>query len=184
VPTSNKELLLSAYRLRGSELAFAGVRKAAAAEFRSVRPTLNRRLRHGVQMIQCTSADPTDAMLSFVREWFDLLAQGRFEEASVRLDEPNSYGVVWSADRLRMAAEEAFGPGSTFRARHPDGPRYSQPSEAAGSNPAEVTLMDEGRYALDHDVPLNGEWSDLTARFFFLRRPDGYAVVLHDMHVL
>ncbi len=34
---SNKELLLSAYRLRGSELAFAGALKAAAAEFRAVR---------------------------------------------------------------------------------------------------------------------------------------------------
>ena len=45
-------------------------------------------------------------------------------------------------------------------------------------------LADQSGYRLDHDVPLNGQWSDLTAQFEFLRRPGGFAVVLHDLHVL
>ena len=44
---SNKELLLSAYRLRGSELAFAGALKAAAAEFRAVSSRLQALGRNG-----------------------------------------------------------------------------------------------------------------------------------------
>jgi hypothetical protein len=45
-------------------------------------------------------------------------------------------------------------------------------------------LQDGTGFQFDYDLPLNGEWSDLTAQFEFLRRSDGYAVVLHDIHVL
>jgi hypothetical protein len=47
-----------------------------------------------------------------------------------------------------------------------------------------VALSDGSGFSLYHAVPLNGEWSDLTAQFEFLRRPNGLAVVLHDLHVL
>jgi hypothetical protein len=47
-----------------------------------------------------------------------------------------------------------------------------------------VRIGDGSGYAVDHAVPLNGEWSDLTAQFEFLEEADGFAVVLHDLHVL
>ena len=43
---------------------------------------------------------------------------------------------------------------------------------------------DDAGYWLDHDMPLNGEWSDLTAQFEFQARSDGFDVVLLDLHVL
>ena len=47
-----------------------------------------------------------------------------------------------------------------------------------------VEFADGRGYSFEYDLPLSGEWSDLTAQFEFLRRPSGYAVVLHDIHVL
>ncbi len=47
-----------------------------------------------------------------------------------------------------------------------------------------MPLTDGSGYRLDHDVPINGEWSDLTTQFEFLNWPNGYAMVLQDLHVL
>ncbi len=41
-----------------------------------------------------------------------------------------------------------------------------------------------GGYYAEHDVPLNGEFSDLTALFRFYRRGGELAVQLKDLHVL
>ena len=45
---------------------------------------------------------------------------------------------------------------------------------------------DRSGYWVEHDVPLNGELGDLTARFEFRRRGgnENLAAILHDMHVL
>jgi hypothetical protein len=37
---------------------------------------------------------------------------------------------------------------------------------------------------VDLDLPLDGEWSDLTAQFEFAPVPGGTAVSLYDLHVL
>lgn len=37
---------------------------------------------------------------------------------------------------------------------------------------------------VDYDLPLNGEWSDLTAQFLVYRVDDSLALVLQDLHVL
>jgi hypothetical protein len=43
----------------------------------------------------------------------------------------------------------------------------------------------EGRLPLiDFDVPLDGEWSDLTAQLEVIAVPDGWALFLYDLHVL
>jgi hypothetical protein len=44
--------------------------------------------------------------------------------------------------------------------------------------------LNAGGYWLDYDVPLNGQFSDLTAQFEFEPRQEGYAAVLQDLHVL
>ena len=129
-------------------------------------------------------SDP-DELLSVVRDWFRLLASGRWDEASAMLDEPNCYGIRWTPAEIRHALDLAYGPGCRFRVAHPEGPQFSDPGAAVGEPGASVwALGDGGGYRADHDVPLNGSWSDLTAQFEFLRRPGGLAVVLHDLHVL
>jgi hypothetical protein len=37
---------------------------------------------------------------------------------------------------------------------------------------------------VEYDLPLNGEWSDLTAIFHLMRVESGWAYSLWDLHVL
>jgi len=132
-------------------------------------------------------AEPTNPgdLLTVIRDWFRLLAAGRWDEASRMLDEPNSYGIRWTPTSVQHALELAYRPGCRFRTAHPEGPRFTAPDMAAGIPHAELREFDDGRgFSADHSAPLNGEWSELTAQFEFLRRPGGLAVVLHDLHVL
>lgn len=132
-------------------------------------------------------AEPSDPceLLAFIRGWLRLLAAGRLQEASGQLDEQNCYGILWTPDYIRYALDLAYGPGSRFRVPHPEGPQFSDPDSASGTATADVwDLADGSGYGADHDVPLNGVWSGLTAQFEFLRRPGGLAVVLHDLHIL
>ena len=136
-------------------------------------------------MLRVSSEDPSDEMIAFVRSWFDLLADNRFEEACVALDKPNSYGISWSPEMIQGVIEDNFNHETLFGKEHPEGLFVSYVSETAGEAQADVLAFDDGSgYSVQHDVPLNGEWSDLTAEFEFLRHPQGYAVVLHDLHVM
>ena len=101
------------------------------------------------------------------------------------LDEPNCYGIRWTPQYIRYALDEAFGPGCRFRVAHPEGPQFTNPDTASGHPHGDIAAFDNGTgYHANHDVPLNGSWSELTAQFEFLRRPGGLAIVLHDLHVL
>ena len=114
-----------------------------------------------------------------------LLAEGRFEEACALLDEPNAYGSTWTPRLIQETVNDTFDPESRFYKAHPEGPIFTDPSELGERIEIEVLELDDKRgYAFDYDAPLNGEWSDLTAQFEFLKRSNGYAVVLHDFHVL
>jgi len=132
------------------------------------------------------SSTPEQDLIAFTRRWFRLLADGAWAEACGELNEPNSYDIRWGPDDIRYTVDLSFPPGCRFRREHPEGPRFSNPDTATGGDgrPVIVPLADGSGYQLDHDVPLNGEWSDLTARFGFLKRPAGYAVALQDLHVL
>lgn len=129
---------------------------------------------------------PDDYFGEFVRQWFKLLAVGRIEEASRQLDEPNGYGIRWTPHEIQDAIELAFGEGCWFRKEHPGGLKLSDPDQALGTryNYDVIELDDGSGFTGHYDVPLNGVWSDLTAQFEFLKRSGGYAVVLHDLHVL
>lgn len=82
---------------------------------------------------------------------------------------------------------EHFGPGTVFARIHPKGVLYCDPDMLPPplDTQNQVGALDNGiSYWLDWDLPLNGEWSDLTAQFEFIRTADGYRVCLHCLHVL
>lgn len=114
------------------------------------------------------------------------VADDRLEEACAALDEPNVYGVRWTATALRDLVEETFAPGTRFRAAHPEGPRFTPVGSARGNGRSSIIRYDDGSgFSLEHDVPLNGEYSDLTAQFdFHWRGEHTLAARLHDLHVL
>jgi len=121
----------------------------------------------------------------FARRFFRLAAQDRLNEACALLDEPTSRGHIWTRESILRVVHETFHPGTIFFQRHPDGPRFTNPNELAEPVRFEVYMLKGGSgYWYDYDVPLNGEWSDLTAQFEFKRQPGGLAAILNDLHVL
>lgn len=43
---------------------------------------------------------------------------------------------------------------------------------------------DDSGWAVDYDIPLDGEWGDLTAQFSIKKVGDAYSIMLEDIHVL
>ena len=136
-------------------------------------------------MIEISPDEPEKSMLVFVKRWLKLLSDGRLDEACALLDEPNCYKVSWTPDLIKQTVNEIFSPDSRFYLYHPEGPVFTDPHELKeGRDIDAVEFADGSGYSFWYDVPLNGEWSELTAQFEFLKTPKGYAVVLHDLHVL
>jgi hypothetical protein len=122
-------------------------------------------------------------LMAFVREWFKNAARGDWNKALAMLDAANSYGVTWTSRAIVSVLEDTFGPGTRF-AKEFGRPAISDPDLAVGSAHHSFGELGSGGYWLDHAVPLNGVFSDLTAQFEFHPRPSGYAVILEELHVL
>lgn len=137
-------------------------------------------------MLRPTKRPPTEAeLVSHVRRWLNLLGAGQVSEACRELDEPNTYGTRWTPEDVRRAVDTAFPEGSRFRKANPDGPLFSMVDAVSGDGrPSVVPFGDGSGYAVEHDVPLNGQYSDLTAQLVFLWRGNNLAFILHDLHVL
>ena len=137
-------------------------------------------------MITIEGEDVGSTLIAWVRDWLDLLAADRAADACACLDEPNVYGMRWSPADLQELLENTFGPGTHFRKAHPDGPRFTPVATAVGNaRQAFGSYNDGSGYWVEHDVALNGEFSDLTAQFEFRWRGERVlATGLHDLHVL
>lgn len=144
----------------------------------------------GVETAQKLDSDSSDdTILALVRRWVDLLAEDRYE-AAFRLTAHSGH-AGWSPQLMRAViagyghadrtdghpphrvtpiASAHGGP----RARHDvnrwhDAPRSSQGDRGVGD--------------VWFDLPLDGEWSDLTATFDILVRGRELFLVLEDIHV-
>lgn len=136
-------------------------------------------------MFRPTRECPKKAILDWIADWCDLLADARIAEACARLDEPNSYGHLWSADEILAAIEETFGAESRFRLAHPEGLTFTKPKDSSGSAFAHVEELSDGSgYWAEYNLPISGEFSDLTAQFRFRWSRDRLLASLHDLRVL
>lgn len=125
-----------------------------------------------------------DELIASARRWLDLLADGRLAEACEALV-PNHYGNKWSPAELQAVLNDTFPPGSVFRREHPGGPVFSHTGGAAGDPCVSIVPFADGSgYSVDHAVPLNGAYSDLTAQLEFLKDGESLVMTLHDLHVL
>lgn len=132
-----------------------------------------------------TRGCPKEAILDWIADWCDLLAQGRVAEACARLDEPNSYGHNWSPEELVAAKEDTFGPKSRFRLAHPGGLAFTRPEDSSGNSFANVEELSDGSgYWAEYNLPISGEFSDLTAQFRFRWARGRLLASLHDLRVL
>ena len=127
--------------------------------------------------------DPTDAeMLQVAETWIDLVADGKFEEAFHCTAHDPYY--QWTPDLIRLVIE-----GYGLPTPHPSGIRFHVTPRAA--TPGAPFYRRVTRYAdatppfaeILHDLPLNGEWSDLSVTFRVERSHDGSVVTLEEIHV-
>lgn len=136
-------------------------------------------------MLHSQSDNLNDEFIAFIQSWFDLLASGKVEQACAAIDKPNSYGIRRTPDKIFDVLTDNYGPGTVFASDHPEGPVFTSASNTKGKAGVDVVQFNDGSgFSVEHDVPLNGEWSDLTAQFEFLGKSPEFEVVLHDLHVL
>jgi hypothetical protein len=117
----------------------------------------------------------------FIRCWIKLLSENRFDEASKVLDEPEDNGrnILWTAENLREVFLDYC-----WHERMPD---INDPFQMdLNSEVIEFYQYDDGSgYAVDYDIPLDGEWGDLTAKFSFKKMTKSlYITILYDMRVM
>jgi hypothetical protein len=154
-------------------------------------------------------SDATDEdILSAIREWVEMLAANRYRDAYSWLYHPvgdhwsperietvvNNYGVLPPADddraamrrRLRLPVRPATEqPEPLFRVTSPGRAqtRAVEPTFEVYRFP-ERTYGDGPIANVDFDLPLNDEWSDVTAQFLVLRSGKRLVFQLRDIHVV
>ena len=129
-----------------------------------------------------------DQIIEFVTQWVELLADERYAEALALVAPAPDPAYRLTPEQLETLIRnygsfEPMADGSTFR--------VTSPSEAQGKQYVDgVHRFDEPRVAdgaighLDYDLPLNGEWSDLTAQFSLVPDGDRLLVVFEQLDVM
>ena len=121
-----------------------------------------------------------DEILSAVEAWVADLVRGDYSSAIARTEHDPYYG--WTADLLRRVVE-----GYGVAEPRPRGSfRVTAPAGARGEKRAWVDreAVPPGALAVaGYDLPLNGEWSDLTATFRMEPRAGAACLVLEEVHV-
>ena len=127
-------------------------------------------------MLTSLSPPIEKALRAHIEVWLQQLSAGNWHAVLNMLDEPNSYGVWWGETEIRSSLDE-YSRSKTWTVTDPK-------SLGVSGHTGFGEFNDGSGYWFDYDIPLNGEWSDLTAQFEFKKRGDCYALVLHDIHVL
>lgn len=125
-------------------------------------------------------------ILNVVRDWVELLAADNFDAACAMLQ--HSPDEPWTPDFLRMwifnyGWHDPMTDGSTFRVtscKSAVGRETYYQDVNRFDAPATKGLVGDVMF----DLPLNGEWSDLTALFSIFSREGSLVLQLDDVHVL
>jgi hypothetical protein len=115
-------------------------------------------------------------LVKYVERWVGFLAKSQWTDAFALTDAPNQYGIRWSETEIRRTLTE-YGCGRT--------PTVTQLNLMATPGRSSVVARADGSgYSVYYDLPLDGEWSDLTAQFDFTWNGESYQASLHDLHVM
>lgn len=129
------------------------------------------------------STSPTDSeILALVESWVDDLAREDFDVAYSRTEHDPYY--AWTPQLIRSVIA-----GYGLSAPHPSGEKFKVTSrQRATGQPHNLTVdrinkPDSSIAEVWYDLPLNGEWSDLTATFRVEVRGETSVLILEQIHV-
>jgi len=136
--------------------------------------------------IGCSSED----VLVVVREWVVLLAKEKYEEAYQMTFHADSSLENWTPELMQTLVTnygscEPMRNGTTYRVT-----ALNDEIVSGRENPyREVNFFEKKNRQnlvghVDFDLPLNGEWSDVTAIFNILEIEGSWVLWLEDIHVL
>ena len=113
--------------------------------------------------------------------WIDDLARGDFAGAFAKTKHDPYYG--WTPQLIERVIA-----GYGLPEPHPSGVRYAVTKRASARGHPHTREVERGGPSpivarVHHDLPLNGEWSDLTASFRVEALADGVEIFLEDIHV-
>lgn len=128
------------------------------------------------------TTDSTDSdIFTFMERWIEMLASGKFGEAYEMVSHDPYY--KWTPELIQKTIE-----GYGLPEAHPAGLfKITAPGSAKGKPSREVSRTEgvpPGAFAtVMHDLPLNGEWSDLAVTFRFEPADEGAKAILEEIHV-
>jgi hypothetical protein len=132
--------------------------------------------------VSATQGVNDEELLQLVGAWIDDLARGDYESAFARTKHDPYYG--WTPALIERVID-----GYGLPEPHPSGVRYAVTDRAAARGTPRLRHVDrEGVRSpviarVEHDLPLNGEWSDLTASFRVEQTVEGVKIFLEEIHV-
>lgn len=116
----------------------------------------------------------------FVKEWTQLLSKGEFQASLDLLDIPKKedYDFEWTTEILKGVFLDYYNDGKM--------PLINDPFELNKKDVIEFYKYNDGTgWAVEYDIPLDGEISDLTVKFSFEKSTgDIYNVFLRDLLVM
>ena len=132
-------------------------------------------------MLSVNSTD--EEILSHIEEWVSALAEEDYESAYKRTKHDPYY--EWTPELIKNVIN-----GYGLPEPHPSGETFKVTpiKEAKGETPRQE--VDRGPYDGDrfgyvyYDLPLNGEWSDLTASFRLEKQDKDLVITLEEIHVM
>jgi hypothetical protein len=135
---------------------------------------------------ECTDA----AVLALVELWVGLLVEQRFDDAMAMLGPSGAWdpGLLGTVIR-NYGSVEPREDGRTFSVTSPAATTQGGDARFKVSwfDPPVTNRLDYAPDLLGHasyDLPLDGQWSDVTATFEILNLPDGAVLALDDVHVM
>ena len=132
-------------------------------------------------MLSTNSSD--EEILSFVEEWVADLSEEDYKSAYKRTSHDPYY--EWTPELIKRVIN-----GYGLPEPHPSGEifKVTPIKEARGEAPRQE--VDRGPYDgnrfgyIYYDLPLNGEWSDLTVSFRLEKNGENLQAVLEEIHVM
>jgi len=125
-------------------------------------------------------------ILEAVRGWVTLLSKEEFVEASKALVPLPNRNVDSTAEMIKEALglyvpayrDAPLGQRDKLR------PTVRFPEEMSGEKLIIYCPGTIGAATIEYDVPIDGRWSDLTARLELIPQGSGFGIALIDLHVL